>query len=350
MPPAGSSDPGAVNRQLLLRRRPAGLLSIDDVEYSESSVPEIEVGQALVRTAYLGFDAAVRGWLEASDGYLPAVEIGEVVRGSGVGRVIESRCPARPVGAMVTTLTGWQDYAVIADDFFSTVFEADADPLALLALHGSPGPTAYFGLLEIGRPKEGETVLVSAAAGSTGSLVGQIAKIHGCRVIGIAGSDEKCRWLVDDLGFDGAINRRSEDLYERLKELCPDRIDIYFDNVGGEVLDLALRRLGDRGRVVLCGAIASYNDEHRPPGPANYQNLITRRGRMEGFLSVDYIGRYPEAMGPLLEWINEGRIKWRADVLDGLHRAVDGLNALFTGNNTGKSCVRLYDEATDTTF
>jgi NADPH-dependent curcumin reductase CurA len=336
-----------INRQLVLARRPSGLLGDDDLEFVNGEIPTISDGEALVRTQYLGFDATVRSWLNGSDGYLPAVEIGEPVRGSGVGRVIESRCESRPVGSLVTTLTGWQDYSVVRDDFFSTAFAPDEDPLLLLALHGSPGPTAYFGLVEIGRPNPGETVVVSAAAGSTGSLVGQIAKIYGCRVVGIAGSDEKCRWLTNELGFDAAINRHDDDLREQLRAHCPDRIDIYFDNVGGPLLDIVLRGLADRGRVVLCGAIASYNDEHRPPGPANYQNLISRRGRMEGFLSLDYIGRYPEAMEHILGWVADGNLRWHADVLNGLERSVDGLNALFTGTNRGKSCVWVYDEAND---
>lgn len=335
------------NRQLVLARRPKGLLSEEDLAFVAGDIPTVGEGEALVRTQYLGFDATVRSWLNDSDGYLPAVEIGEPVRGSGVGRIIESRCDARPVGAMVTTLTGWQDFSLVRDDMFSTVFAPDDDPLLLLALYGSPGPTAYFGLVEIGRPKPGETVVVSAAAGSTGSLVGQIAKIFECRVVGIAGSDEKCRWLTEELGFDGAINRHDEDIGAQLRALCPDRVDIYFDNVGGPLLDTVLRGLADRGRVVLCGAISSYNDEHRPPGPANYQNLISRRGRMEGFLSLDYIGRYPEAMEHILGWVDEGKLKWHADVLNGLERSVDGLNALFTGTNMGKSCVHVYDEAND---
>jgi NADPH-dependent curcumin reductase CurA len=214
----------------------------------------------------------------------------------------------------------------------------------MMSVFGSTGAAAYFGLLDIGRPQPGETVVVSAAAGATGSLVGQIAKIHGCRVVGIAGTDEKCAWVVDELSFDACINHRTADLKAALKQHCPDRVDVYFDNVGGPILDVVLGGLNLHGRVVLCGAIAVYNDKGRPSGPANYLNLIARRGRMEGFITLDYWDRFPECMTQLGAWAAEGKLRWRDHLVDGLDRAPDALNMLFTGENTGKVIVQVAPE------
>ena len=334
---------GRPNRRLVLRRRPSGMVTDDDFELVESPIPEIGEGQALARVLCLGMDATVRSWLQESDGYLPAVGIGDVVRGAGVMRVVESRNPAWPEGAIISCLTGWQEWLVFGDEVFPTVWPAESDPVRTLAVHGGPGMTAYYGLTEAGAMQDGDDVLVSAAAGATGMLVGQIAHQLGGRAIGIAGSDEKCAWLVDDLGFAGAINRRTEDLNDRIKELCPHGVDVYFDNVGGEILDTALRRLAMGGRVALCGSIASYLDDHRPPGPANYQNLIARRGRMQGFLSMDYIPRLKEAAALLDEWIDSGAVTFHCDLRPGLESCPDALNALFTGANRGKSAVSLVD-------
>jgi NADPH-dependent curcumin reductase CurA len=206
---------------------------------------------------------------------------------------------------------------------------------------GSNGQTAYVGLTEVGKIKEGETVVVSAAAGATGSIAVQIAKILGCRVIGITGTDEKCAWLVDDLGIDGAINHRTDDIPARLRELCPKRVDVYFDNTGGPILDAVLGRLADHARVVLCGAISSYNDHHKPPGPPNYLNLIARRARMEGFIAWDHWGRFAEIAGVLAGWIDEGKLRYRCHVFEGLESAPQALNAMFTGENIGKTVIRV---------
>jgi NADPH-dependent curcumin reductase CurA len=238
-------------------------------------------------------------------------------------------------------LGNWQEFAICRDDLYTTKIERDADMLSMMGVFGSTGAAAYFGLLDIGRPEPGETVVVSAAAGATGSVVGQIAKIKGCRVVGIVGTDEKCSWLTDGLGFDGCINHRTDDIAARLKELCPDRVDVYFDNVGGPILDAVLGGLNTHGRVVLCGAISVYNDRGRPPGPANYLNLISRRGRMEGFITLDYWDRYPECMAQLREWADEGKLTWRAEVVDGLDQCARALNMLFTGENTGKVVVQV---------
>ena len=337
---------GEINRQLRLVERPVGLVDEHDFELVEAPLPELADGEALMRTIYLGMDATVRTWLNKGEGYLPAVEIGEVVRGSGIGRIVASRSPAFAVGDVAYSLPGWQDYAIVRDDAFTTRLEGITDLRSMMSVFGATGAAAYFGLLDIGRPKEGETVLVSAAGGATGSLVGQIAKIMGCRAIGIAGTDEKCAWVVDELGFDGCINHRSADLPRELAELCPDRVDVYFDNVGGAILDAALGRLAMHGRVVLCGAISVYNDQGRPPGPANYLNLISRRGRMEGFITLDYWDRFSECFDQLRQWVDEGRLHWREEVFEGLEQAPVALNALFIGANMGKVIVQVSDDDT----
>jgi NADPH-dependent curcumin reductase CurA len=329
------------NRQLVLKQRPEGLVKASDFEAVEADIPEIGDGEALLEVQYLGIDATVRTWLNRGEGYLPPVEIGEVVRCSTIGTVVASKCDRFPVGTAAYGLTGWQEYGVIRDDAFASALEAGADLPALLSVYGATGLTAYVGVLDIGEAKPGETVVVSAAAGATGSLAAQIAKIHGCRVVGICGSDEKVAWLTDELGLDGAINYKTENVQQRLKELCPDRIDVYFDNVGGDILDACLGGLAMHGRVVLCGAISIYNHQGRPPGPGNYMNLISRRGRMQGFLSLDCWDRFPEVAAKLGEWVAEGKLKWRAHFFEGLDSAPDALNAMFTGANTGKIIVRL---------
>jgi NADPH-dependent curcumin reductase CurA len=330
------------NERVVLRRRPTGLLTGDDVAF-ESGVPlpGLEDGEALIEVDWIGIDATVRTWLSKAEGYLPAVEVGEPVRASGIGRVVATRTPAFPLGHHVYGLPGWQRYGIVRDDPLATHLGEKVDAPALLSVYGATGLTAYVGIVDVGRVAEGETVVVSAAAGATGSLAAQIAKIRGARVIGICGSGEKARWLVDDLGLDGAIDHRSEDVRARLADLCPDRVDVYFDNVGGPILDLVLDRLALRARVVLCGAIAIYNEQGRPPGPSNYFQLINRRARMEGFLSLDHWDRFPEVSGILGGWMAEGRLKYRTEVYDGLGAAVDALNALFTGANIGKTVIRL---------
>jgi NADPH-dependent curcumin reductase CurA len=330
------------NQGVVLRRRPEGLVTEDDVELVDLPVPEPGPGELVMQTEWLGIDATVRTWLNRGEGYLPPVEIGEVVRCSGIGRVVASGSERFPVGTLAYGLPGWQRYALVPDtEGITTPLPDTADPPVMMAVLGSTGLTAYVGILEIGAAQPGETVVVSAAAGATGSLAAQVAKIQGCRVIGIAGSDEKCRWLVDELGLDGAINHRTDDLAGKLKELCPKRIDVYFDNVGGPILDACLGGLAMKGRVVLCGAISVYNSVGRPPGPSNYLNLIQRRGRMEGFLSLDYWDRFPEVAEILGGWVAEGRLKFRTHEFHGLESSVEALNAMFTGANIGKVVIRL---------
>lgn len=328
------------NRQVVLRRRPVGLLQPDDTEQITAPAPEIADGEALVRTTFVGIDAAVRTWLDDRQGYLPPVGIGEAIRAAGVGEVVATRCDAYAVGDVVTTLSGFQEYSVIRDDLFTTVIPGPVDQLAMLAVFGSTGATAYFGMTDIGKPQPGETVVVSAAAGATGSLAGQIAKIHGARVVGIAGGPDKCRAVVDDFGFDACIDYRNDDLDAALREHCPKRVDVFFDNVGGPILDAVLGRLAQNGRVALCGIISSYlTGEH--PGPANYTALLARTGLMQGFNTLNNWDRFEEAFGALRGWADEGKLTYRAQVFDGLDHAVEALNGLFLGANIGKTVVKV---------
>lgn len=330
-----------VNRQIVLRARPQGLPEETDFESTDGPVPEPSEGEAVMRTRYLSIDPTIRTWISDARSYFPPVELGEVVRCSGAGEIVATNCDAYAVGDLVYSLPGWQDYGIVRDDPFTTKLAPDADLIPVLSIFGATGMAAYFGLLDIGRPQPGETVVVSGAAGATGSIAGQIAKLEGCRVVGIAGSEEKCRWVVEDLGFDACINHHDPDFAGALKAATPDRVHIYFDNVGGWILDVVLHRLAMRGRVVLCGAISVYNDEHKPPGPSNYLDLITHRGRMEGFNAFDYWGRLDEAMGRLGAWVTEGKIRRREHIVEGLERAPEALRMLFTGENVGKLIVQV---------
>jgi hypothetical protein len=285
-------------------------------------------------------DAAVRTWLDGQPGYLPPVELGDVIRAAGIGEVVSSRCDAYAVGDVVTTLTGFQEYVTIRDDVFSTPIPGETDQLAIMSVYGPTGATAYFGMTDIGRPQPGETVVVSAAAGATGSVAGQIAKIAGARVVGIAGGPQKCKAVVEDFRFDACIDYKQANLPAALKEHCRKGVNVYFDNVGGPILDAVLGRLAHKGRVVLCGVISSYlTGEH--PGPANYVNLLGRTGLMQGFNALDEWGRFDEAFASLRQWEADGRLVHRQTIFDGIESCVDALNGLFTGANIGKMLVRV---------
>lgn len=327
-----------MNRQVLLRRRPSGAVAPGDTEMVTTPAPEPAEGEALLRTTYVGIDAAVRTWLNDQPGYLPPVQLGEVIRAAGIGEVVASRCDAYAVGDIVTTLTGFQEYVIIRDDLFSTPMPGLTDQLAIMSVYGPTGATAYFGMVDVGKPKAGETVVVSAAAGATGSIAGQIAKVHGARVVGIAGGPDKCRAVVEDFGFDACIDYREDGLAAALKQHCPRGVDVYFDNVGGPILDAVLGRLAPRARVVLCGVISSYlTGEH--PGPSNYVNLLSRTASMQGFNALDQWGRFDEAFAALRQWEQEGHLKHRETVYQGVESCVDALNGLFTGANIGKMLV-----------
>lgn len=330
-------------RRMLLASRPHGLLEGANLRLDDSApVPEPADGQALIRVRYSSIDPTIRTWMDDAPGYLPPIGLGEVVRSGGVGEVVASRSDRYQPGQLVFGMLGWQEYA-LADEGQAavTVLPAGVDPTVAMGVLGVTGMTAYFGLFDIGQPRPGDTVVVSGAAGATGSVVGQLASIEGAgTVVGIAGSAEKCAWLTDELGFDHAINYRDEDVGKRLRATCPDGIDVYFDNVGGPILDACLARLAMKARVVLCGAISQYNED-RPTGPRNYLNLIVKRARMEGFLIFDYLGRFPEAQVRMASWVMEGKIHHREHLVDGLEHAGDALNLLFSGGNTGKVIVRL---------
>jgi NADPH-dependent curcumin reductase CurA len=274
--------------------------------------------------------------------YAVPLDLGVVMRARGVGRVIESRNPEFPEGALVSGAVGMQEYAIGSAevDRFRR-FDDDLDPKVVLGTLGGTGLTAYFGLLDVGAPKTGDMVVISGAAGATGSVAGQIAKLKGCSVVGTAGTDEKCAWLTDDLGFDGAINYRTGDMVAELKQQCPNGMDVYFDNVGGEMLDICLDQLAVGARVVICGGISRYNLEGELPGPKNYFNLVFRRARMQGFLAGDYAPRFDAGLAELTQWIRSGQIKQRETVVEGFENLPKALVALFEGANTGKMMVQI---------
>jgi NADPH-dependent curcumin reductase CurA len=333
------------NRQILLRHRPSGLVQPGDTELVTTPAPEPADGEALVRTTYVGLDAAVRTWLNNQRGYLPPVQLGEVIRAAGIGEVVSSRCDAYAVGDVITTLTGFQEYVIVRDDVFSTPIPGESDQLAIMSVYGPTGATAYIGMMDVGRPEPGDTVVVSAAAGATGSVAGQIAKIAGARVVGIAGGPEKCRAVVEDFGFDACIDYKNDDLEAALKEHCPKQVNVYFDNVGGPILNAVLGRLAMNARIVLCGVISSYlTGDH--PGPTNYVNLLSKTATMQGFNALDQWGRFDEASAALRQWEHEGRIAHRETVFEGVESCVDALNGLFTGANIGKMLVKLSEPTT----
>lgn len=331
------------NRQWVLKRRPVGMVKPDDFELRSGPAPQPADGELLVRNLWLSFDPTQRGWLEDRRSYLPPVQIGEVMRASTVGQVLQSRHPEFHAGELVFGLGGWQELFTSPAVGFPGLRKVPAGvpPSWLLGVLGLTGVTAYFGLLELGQPKPGETVLVSGAAGATGSVAGQIARLRGCRVVGIAGGAEKCRWVTERARFDACIDYKHDDVGRRIGELCPKGLDIYFDNVGGPILEAALDHIAERARIVLCGGIASYNDVEPRPGPRNLMNLVIRRARMEGFIVLDYMGRMDEAVRALLGWVQAGEIVHEEDVQRGFENIPATLNRLFTGQNLGKQLLQL---------
>jgi hypothetical protein len=335
-----------VNAQCRLAARPVGLPKASDWDFVEEPAPEPAEGEFRVQVEYLSVDPAMRSWMNAGRSYVPPVEVGELMRAAGIGRVIDSRHPDHEVGARVYGVFGVQRYAVSDGSGVTRVDTTLAPPLVHLGVLGVSGLTAYFGLLDIGRPQPGQTVVVSGAAGSVGSIVGQIARIKGCRVVGIAGGPDKCRWLVDELGFDAAIDYKGGDVRAQLREHAPDGIDVFFDNVGGEILEEALRRLARGARVVICGAISQYNASAAPRGPANYIQLLVARASMTGFVIFDYADRYAEGVSQLAQWLQSGELRSREDVVHGdIDQFPDVLLRLFEGGNTGKLVLALPEEA-----
>ncbi len=333
-----------INRQWRLAARPEGLIKNSDFEWVEEPVRALADGEVLVRNIYLSLDPANRGWIREGPSYVEPVALGDVMRGLTIGVVEESRNERFSVGDIVSGTIGWQDFA-ISDGSDQRVIDPGPLPLtAFLGLFGMVGLTAYFGLLDVGKPKAGETLVVSGAAGAVGSIVGQIGKIVGCRVVGIAGTDEKCTWLTDDLGFDAAINYKTENVARKLHKHCPDGIDVIFENVGGEILDAELMWINNYARVAVCGLISGYNAAEKVPGPSAFPMVLIRRARVEGFIVIDYLDRAGEAIARLSEWYGEGRLKYRVDVYDGLETAPQNINRLFDGSNNGKLIIKVSDE------
>jgi len=332
-----------MNHQILLVSRPVGDIKDSDFKMQETPVPEPGDNQILVKNLYLSLDPAMRGWMSEGDSYIEPVKLGDVMRGGAVGQVVASNHPGYAVGDKTFGMGGWQEYVVMGPDMLPNKLPAEV-PLPLtnfLSVLGITGLTAYFGLLDVANPKVGETVVVSTAAGAVGSIVGQIAKLKGCRVVGLAGSDEKCTWVTDELGFDACINYKTQDVAKALHEHCPDKIDIYFDNVGGEILNAVLGQINVGARISICGAISQYNATEPVPGPSNYLTLLTKRSRMQGFIVMDYAARFPEAIARLAQWTLEGKLKFREDVVDGLENAPQAIHKLFQGTNKGKLIVRI---------
>ena len=334
----------SVNRQWLLARRPQGMVREDNFQLVESPVPvpDLEAGEILVRTLMLSFDPAQRGWMEDVPSYLPPVAIGEPMRASAIAQVVQSENPAFPEGSLVQGLFGWQDYAIANQGGMAPVPVARDVPLHVrLGVLGGASLTAWFGLYDIGALKAGDTVVVSAAAGAVGSMAVQIAKIQGARVIGIAGGAEKCSWVTGLYGADAAIDYKSENVAARLAELCPDGVDLFFDNVGGEILEAVIANIAPFGRIVLCGAISGYNDAAPTPGPRNMMLLIARRVRMQGFILLDHLHQAATALEALSKWVGEGRIRYREDIQQGFENIPRTLLRLFRGENRGKQLLQI---------
>lgn len=335
----------ALNEQWRLAARPKGLVAESDFTWSEAPVPEPGDGQILVRNIYLSLDPTYRGWM-AYDTYLPAVPLGEVMRGITIGVVEESRHPGFQRGDVVQGMGGFQTFCAADGAAFTKLQRIPGQSLTLyFGTMGHIGFTAYFGLLDIAQPREGETLVVSAAAGAVGSLVGQMGKLKGCRVVGIAGSDDKCHWITSELGFDAAINYKKEDVRKALASHCPNGIDINFENVGGPVMEAVIDHLNNFSRFVLCGLISQYNADQPTPGPSNFASLLTKRVKLQGFIVLDYAPRFGEAARDILQWIQQGKLKHRIDMVEGLRNAPAGMRRLFEGANTGKLLVKVSEES-----
>lgn len=332
---------GLVNKQFKLAARPVGLPKRSDWSYQQTPVPEPQDGEVLVKVQYISLDPAMRGWMNAGKSYIRPVEIGEVMRAGAVGEVIASRNPQFKAGDFVSGSLGVQSYAISGGRELSRIDPALAPLPKHLSLLGMPGLTAYFGLLDVGQPRPGETVLVSAASGAVGAVVGQIAKIKGCRAVGIAGGAEKCDYAVKELGYDACIDYKRGPIFPGLAQHCPEGVDLYFDNVGGDILDAVLTRIRLKARIVICGAISQYNATSAIQGPKNYLSLLVNRARMEGIVVFDWAPRYAEAIRDMAGWMAQGRLKSREHIVDGIENFPETLLKLFSGENQGKLMIRV---------
>jgi hypothetical protein len=331
------------NHQYRLAARPSGLPKPTDWQYTEEPSREPNEGEVLVKVLYLSLDPAMRGWMNEGRSYIPPVQIGAVMRAGGAGTVLASKHPRFVPGDIAYGTVGVQEYATL-NGAELTKLDVSTIPLPVyLGALGMPGMTAYFGLLDVGKPKEGDTVVVSGAAGAVGTVVGQIAKIKGCRVIGIAGGKAKCDYLVEELGFDAAVDYKSQDVKKTLRALCPNGVDVYFDNVGGDILDAVLTQIARNARIVICGAISQYNATGGVKGPSNYMMLLVSRASMTGMVVFDYADRYPQAIQEMAAWIAAGRLKTREDIVNGIEKFPDTLLKLFKGENFGKLVLKVAD-------
>jgi NADPH-dependent curcumin reductase len=330
-----------MNRQFLLASRPVGMPVSGNWNFVETPLAEPNDGEVLIKVLYISLDPAMRGWMNEGKSYIPPVGIGEVMRALGAGQVIASKFPGLAVGDYVGGMFGVQEYAIASGKAVNKIAaQAEELPVYIGGL-GMPGLTAYFGLLDVGRPEAGNLVVVSGAAGSVGSIVGQIAKIKGCTVVGIAGGPEKCRYLTDELAFDASVDYKSENVFTALRRHCPNGIDVYFDNVGGDTLEAALANLALHARIVICGAISQYNNTTPIKGPSNYLSLLVNRASMAGMVVLDYFPRAAEARTALAQWRNEGRLKTREHIVEGLSTFPKTLLMLFTGQNEGKLVLKV---------
>ncbi|MCG8672194.1 MAG: NADP-dependent oxidoreductase [Pseudomonadales bacterium] len=333
----------SINQQWLLKERPSGLVEESNFEWRENEIPELKEDEILVKVLYLSFDPTQRGWLNDVPSYVPPVQIGEVMRAGGIGKVVATNNPNYQIGELVQGTFGWQRYCATKGSGVFPISKVPPGfpPTYWLSVLGITGLTAYFGMQKIAQVEKGDVVLVSGAAGATGSVAGQIAKFMGAKqVIGIAGGAEKCAWLLE-AGFDDAIDYRAESVSERLKSLCLDGVNVYFDNVGGPILDEVLLNMAIRGRVALCGGISSGYGLDLPPGPKHYMQLVIRRCRMEGFLVLDYVKEFPGAIEQLQGWLNRGELIFQEDMQEGLENAPNTLRRLFQGKNIGKQLLRV---------
>ena len=331
-----------MNKQLLLAKRPEGLPDEDTWEYVIRPIPELKDGEVLIQHHYISLDPAMRGWMMDRKTYIPPVEIGEVMRAGAIGKVIKSNNhPTFKVGDCIVSWGGVQEYEITTGENCYKVDDSIVPMPKYLGALGMPGMTAYFGILEVGKIKKGDVVLVSGAAGAVGSLVGQIAKLKGCTVIGIAGGENKCNYLVNELGFDAAIDYKSEDLYEALDEKCPSGIDVYFDNVGGDILNAALSKLRRNARVVICGAISQYNNKKGIIGPSNYLSLLVNRATMQGMVVLDYTEEYQKAAQEMGMWMMQGKLSSKEDIYEGIENFYKTFLRLFSGDKMGKLVLKV---------
>ena len=332
-----------MNKQLILVKRPEGLPDASTWTLKTNSIPAISDGEFLVQQYYVSLDPAMRGWMNDSKSYIEAIAIGDVMRAGSIGKIIKSNHADFNIGDTVTGWGGVQQYAIGAEKMWYKVDTKLAPMPMYLGTLGMPGMTAYFGILEVGKIKAGDVVLVSAAAGAVGSIVGQIAKLKGCYVVGIAGGKDKCNYLKNELGFDATIDYKSEDIFDAVKETCPKGIDVYFDNVGGEILEAALSRLRMHARVVICGAISQYNNLEEVKGPKNYMSLLVNRATMQGMIVMDYAPDYGKAAKDMGQWLMEGKLKSKEDIYEGIENFHETFMRLFSGDKKGKLVLKVIE-------